>query len=241
MTSPPPLRRTPGRSMLNLIVSPRSGTPLPKSPAAPRIRSRNPSLNATVSISSGSAAAGSTWPATSQVCSANSVRRRSSKPRNTSGPAISASTPGSSSVLPKRLAARTQSRLSASRAGPVTSQPASAKSSKSSWDAKSPRASAAARSKLTPNDTVPEPFSATSTSTPTSTSQADAASRAPASVRISSSRRIPAPPAPPTRAPRACLRACRPPEAPAGPCRSRTVSGRPSPRRRKEVRSLRRP
>ena len=224
--SPPPLRNSPGRSMLNRMESPRvSASP----PTAARIRSRSPSLKAIVSSSSGIAAAGSTSPTSSQVCSANSARRRNSKPSKTPGPAISARIDGSSSALPNGFVARSHSRLSASRAGPLTSQPASARSSRSIRLARSPSASAAARSRLTPTATVPEPFSATSMSTPTPTSQADASSRAPARVATSTYRRR-------VRSPRRARsgegRVCRPPALPADLCRSRTVSERPSPRQR---------
>ena len=220
------------------MVTPLVSEPPPDSPTALRIRSANPLLKARVSSSSGKAAAGSTCPATSQVCSANSARRRNSKPRNTSGPAISARIDGSSSALPKGFVARSHSRLSASRAGPLTSQPASARSSRSIWLARSPSASAAARSRLTPSDTVPEPFSATSMSTPTSTSQADATKRAPASVATSKYRRRPRPL---RRYSDGEGRVCGSPELPIDPCRRRTVSGRPSPRQQVGVRIPRRP
>ena len=185
--SPPPLRNRPGRSMFNRTVRPSVSAPPPAAAAAAPRRSSSPSLSARVSSSSRSATARSTRPATSQVCRANSARRRSSKPAKTSGPAISARTDGSSSALPKGLDARSHSRLSASRAGPVTSQPASARSCMSIC--RSPSASEAARSRLTPTATTPEPFSATSMSTPTPTLQAVVSRRVPRIAAVRSCRR----------------------------------------------------
>ena len=224
--------------MLSRMLSPRVRASPPAPPTALRTCSSRPLLKASVSSSSGSAAAGSTCPATSQVCSANSARRRNSKPRKTPGPAISARIDGSSSGLPKGFVARSHSRLSVSRAGPLTSQPARARSSRVIWLTRSPSASAAARSRLTPTDTMPEPFSATSMFTPTSTSQADASSRAPTSDATSRRRWKPRPP---RRASAGDGRVCGPLELPRDPCRSRTVSGRPSPRLQAGVRIPRRP